>query len=400
MPFDFDTMLDRAGRDATSVDALGKVEGFAPDAPPPGVKPIPMWIADMNFPTAPSVTRAIIERAEHPAFGYFWPQQAYYDAISWWWETRHGASGIGEECIDYHNGVLGGLASILYAFTEPGERILVHSPTYIGFTNTAKLCQRVLEHSPLVRDEAGVWRMDFDDMERRIVDGGIRVAIMCSPHNPCGRLWERAELERAAELFEAHGVLVIADEIWADFALRSEPFIPYHAICDEARAHSITLSAPSKTFNLAGLQGSYSFTFNEQLREKLYAQSASSHYNDINVLSMHALLGAYTPEGASWVDELQRTLARNVDTLCDFVDATPGLEAYRPEATYMVFIDCTDWCAAHACTIDELEKHLWDAGVAIQDGRMFGGPCHLRANVALPLAKVEEAIERMIGILG
>ncbi|MBQ9067438.1 MAG: aminotransferase class I/II-fold pyridoxal phosphate-dependent enzyme [Eggerthellaceae bacterium] len=395
MPFDFDTMLDRVGRDATAVDALGKLEGFAPDPPAAGVEPIPMWIADMNFPTAPSVIQAITERAQHPAFGYFRPKQAYYDAISWWWETRHGTPGIAKEHIGYHNGVLGGLASVLYAFTEPNERVLVHSPTYIGFTNTARLCKRTLESSPLVRDSAGVWRMDFDDMERRIVEHGIRVAIFCSPHNPCGRAWERGEIERAAELFAAHNVLVIADEIWADFALRDAPFIPYHTISEAARVGSITLSAPSKTFNLAGLQGSYSFTFEEQLRTRLAQQSVSSHYNDINVLSMHALLGAYTTEGAAWVDELQKVLVRNVDALCDFVDAADGLEAYRPEATYMVFIDCTQWCATQGVAIGDLEKRLWDAGVAIQDGRMFGGPCHLRANVALPYAKVQEAIERM-----
>ena len=395
MNFDFETMVDRKGHDALSVDWLGSGKGYAPGAPLPGIDPIPMWIADMNYPTAPCILRSIIARAEHPAFGYFDVSQAYYDAIKFWYQKRHGVEGIEEEHIDYHNGVLGGVASALYAFTEPGERILVHSPTYVGFKNTLATCKRVPEYSPLIRDEHGVWRMDFEDMARRIEQHDIKVAIFCSPHNPSGRTWERWELEQAAQVYASHGVMVIADEIWADFTLRGTTLIPFHTVSEDARTTSITLSSVSKTFNLAGLQGSYSLVFNEQLRERFCEQAASSCYNEQNVLSMHALIGAYTEEGSAWVDQMCRTVQGNLDLLCDFIDNTEGLEAYRPEATYVVFIDCTEWCQAHNKSLDQLEHELWDAGVAIQDGRMFNGPCHLRANVALPTAKVEEAIRRM-----
>lgn len=399
MQFDFTTMLDRVGKDAMAVEMLGDEGGFAPGAPQPGYDAIPMWVADMNFPTAPSVVDAIVERAKHPAFGYFMPPDAYYEAIIGWHEKRHGVKGLLPEHIGYQNGVLGGLASACGAFTSPGDRVLVNSPTYIGFTHAIERCGRVLEHSPLVRDETGVWRMDYEDMDRRIREQHISLAVLCSPYNPCGRVWERAELERAAEVFAANDVVVVADEIWSDLVWKGAEHIPFHTVSDDARMRTITLCAPSKTFNLAGLIGSYDIVFNQRLRERLHAQGATSYYNDPNVLSMHALIGGYSEEGAAWVDELQEVLGGNVALACDFIDATEGLEAFRPQGTYMIFVDCTEWCRAHGKTIDELERALWDVGVAVQDGRMFGGPCHIRMNVALPRAKVEEALVRMARVL-
>lgn len=399
MRFDFNTMLDRKGKDAMAVEALGMPGGFAPGAPKEGYDALPMWVADMNFPTAPSVTRAIIERAEHPAFGYYLPSDAYYDAIIGWHERRHGATGIERRHIGYQNGVLGGVASACGAFTSPGDKVLVNSPTYIGFTHAIERCGRFLEHSPLVRDDNGVWRMDYEDMARRIEAEHISLAVLCSPFNPCGRVWERWELERAAEVFAAHDVVVVADEIWSDLILPGHEHIPFHAISEDARMRTITLCAPSKTFNLAGLIGSYDITFNDRLRDRLYAQGRTSYYNDMNVLSMHALIGGYSDEGAAWVDELVQVLGENARLACDFIDATDGLEAFRPEGTYMIFVDCAGWCESRGRALDDLEHDLWDVGVAVQDGRMFHGPTHIRMNVALPTSKVREALERMDAVL-
>ena len=399
MQFDFTTMLDRVGKDAIAIEMLGMPGGFAPGAPKPGYDAIPMWVADMNFPTAPSVVRAILERAEHPAFGYFMPTKAYYDAIIGWHERRHGVTGIAPEHIGYQNGVLGGLASACGAFTSPGDHVLVNSPTYIGFEHAIERCGRFLERSPLVRDDEGVWRMDYDDMDRRIREQHISLAVLCSPFNPCGRVWERWELERAAEVFERNDVVVVADEIWSDLVFGDNVHIPFHTVCEDARMRTVTFNAPSTTFNLAGLIGSYDIVFNRRLRERLYAQSRTSYYNDMNVLSMHALIGGYSDEGSAWVDELRKVLACNVGLACDFIDAQPGLEAFRPQGTYMIYVDCSEWCAAHGKTIDELEHAFWDVGVAVQDGRMFGGPCHVRMNVALPEAKVREALGRMTEVL-
>ena len=400
MTFDFDTMLDRVGKNALAVEALGQLDGFAPGAPKAGYDAIPMWVADMSFPTAPAVVRAIIERAEHPAFGYYQPPEEYYDAIISWQRDRHGVRGLTREHIGYQNGVLGGLTSALCAFTEPGDAVLVHSPTYIGFIHTIEDAGRRLVRSPLVRDTDGAWRMDYANMAEKIERHNIKLAVMCSPHNPCGRVWEREELERAAEVFEAHDVTVVADEIWSDIVFEGHEHIPFVEVSPAARERTIMLAAPSKTFSLAGLIGSYDIVFNPGLRQRLHAVSRATGYNSMNVLSMHALLGAYSAEGAAWADELVRVLERNVSMTCDFIDRTPGLEAARPEGTYMVFVNCTEWCTTHGTTLDVLLRALWDVGVAVQDGRPFGGRCHIRMNVALPAHKLEEALRRMDGVLG
>ena len=395
MRFDFETMLDRAGKDAMAVDAIGMPGGFAPTAPKEGFDAIPMWVADMNFPTAPSVVRAIIERAEHPAFGYYMPSQAYFDAIIGWQSARNGVAGLAREHIGYENGVLGGLATALRAFTEPGEKVLVNSPYYVGFAGCIKRAGRRLEASPLVRDANGVLRMDCDDMDRRIAQDGIRFVVLCSPHNPCGRVWERWELEQAAEVFARHDVIVFSDEIWSDIILGGRRHIPFQSVTEDARGRTIALYAPTKTFNLAGLVGSYRIVYNDDLRKRMEAEAAAVCYDTMNVLSMHALIGAYGDEGAAWTDELCRVIGRNVGELCDFADATPGLETTRPEGTYMVFIDCAAWLAEHGTTMDALLGALWDVGVAVQDGRQFAGPTHIRVNTALPTAKLREAISRM-----
>ena len=399
MSFDFDTMLDRVGHDAMAVEALGKLDGFAPSTPKSGYDPIPMWVADMSFPTAPAVVRAIIERAEHPAFGYYQPPRAYFDAIIAWQRDRHGLEGLEPEHIGYQNGVLVGLTSAMSAFTEPGDAVLVHSPTYIGFTHTIKSAGRRLVRSPMIRDADGVWRMNYADMAERIERYGIKLAVLCSPHNPCGRVWKREELECAAEVFEAHDVVVVADEIWADIVFEGHEHLPFVSVSSDARERTIMLAAPSKTFNLAGLIGSYDIVFNPKLRERLHAASKASGYNSMNVLSMHALLGAYSAEGAKWADELVRVLEQNTRITCDFIDRTPGLEAAQPEGTYMVFVDCSEWCTARGATLDTLLHALWDVGVAVQDGRPFGGTCHIRMNVALPERKLAEALGRMDAVL-
>ena len=195
MRFDFTTMPDRHGKDALALDGLG-IHPAAPDAPAEGFDAIPMWVADMNFATAPSVVRAMEERLRHPLFGYFTPREDYYGAIIRWQETRHGATGIEKRFIGYENGVLGGVVSALNVMCSRGDNVLVHSPTYIGFTGVLNNNGYRIVHSPLVRDADGVWRMDYEDMERKITENRIHAAILCSPHNPCGRVWERRELER------------------------------------------------------------------------------------------------------------------------------------------------------------------------------------------------------------
>ena len=389
MKYDFTSIMDRHNMDAIAVD-------YPPGQPKEGFDVIPMWVADMNFPTVPTIPEAIIRRTQHPAYGYFAPRKEYHDAIIRWQRERNGVEELGANHIGYSNGVLGGVLSALNVLCSRGDNVLLHSPTYIGFTHSLHNNGYNIVHSPLRLDEANIWRMDFDDMERRIIDNKIHTAILCSPHNPCGRVWERWELEKAMELFRKHDVWVISDEIWSDLILDGYHHIPTQSVSEDAKMRTVAMYAPSKTFNLAGLVGSYRIIYNQWLRDRVDKEASLSHYNAMNVLSMHALIGAYQDEGQEWVDELCQVLTGNVDYACRYIaEHFPGVTVSRPQGTYMLFLDCTQWCEAHGKTIDDVEKAAWDVGVAVQDGRMFHGNCHLRMNLALPLSRVEEAFDRL-----
>lgn len=396
MKYDFSSIMERKGKDAMALDSLGCGNGFAPDAPKDGFDPIPMWVADMNFPTAPSIIEAVTERLQHPAFGYFHPREEYFNSIIDWHKKRNGVEGMLPEHIGYENGVLGGVISALNVICSKGDNVLVHSPTYIGFTNSLGNNGYKIIHSPLVKDEEGVYRMDFEDMEKKIVSKKIHAAIFCSPHNPCGRVWEKWEIEKAMEIYKKHDVYVISDEIWSDIIMEGHKHIPTQSVSEDARMRTVAMYAPSKTFNLAGFIGSYHVIYNKWLRERIEKESSLCHYNEMNVLSMYALIGAYKPEGHEWADELKATIKDNLDYAYNYINEHfEGVEVSKPEGTYMMFIDCTKWCEAHGKTIEDVEKAAWDVGVAVQDGKMFHGPCHLRMNLALPLSRVQEAFDRL-----
>ena len=398
MKYDFTSIMDRRGKDAIAVDLPGNAPagGFAPGGPKEGFDLIPMWVADMNFPTAPSIIEEVKTRLEHPAFGYFNPSDAYFDAIINWHKERKGVEGLTKEDIGYENGVLGGLVSALNAFASHGDPILVHSPTYIGFTNSIEGAGYKIVHSLLKQDEEGVWRMDYEDMDAKIKANKIHVAVFCNPHNPTGRVWEPEEIEKAMEVYKANDCIVISDEIWSDLILEGYHHTPTQSVSEDAKNRTIALYAPSKTFNLAGLIGSYHVIYNSYLRDRVVASSSKCHYNSMNVLSMHALVGAYKEEGAEWVDELRQVLSGNVDYAYDYIkEHFEGVNLSKPQGTYMLFLDCEEWCKKHGKTVDELLKAGWDVGVAWQDGRPFHGEYCIRMNLALPLSRVQEAFRRL-----
>lgn len=396
MKYDFTSIMDRHGKDAIAVDGLGSIPGFTPEKPKEGFDSIPMWVADMNFPTVPTIPEAIIERAKHPAYGYFSPTEEYFNTIIKWHKIRNGVTNLTKEAIGYENGVLGGVVSTLTSFAAPGDAVLLHSPTYIGFTMSIENNGYKIVHSPLIQDEQGIWRMDYADMESKIKANNIHVAVFCSPHNPCGRVWEKEEIERAMEIYKENDCVVISDEIWSDIILNGNKHVPAQSVSEDARNRTVAIYAPSKTFNLAGLVGSYHIIYNKYLRDRVTTKSTKPHYNDMNVLSMHALIGAYKPEGYEWVDELCEVISMNINYACDYIkNHFEGVSVAKPEGTYMLFLDCTNWCEKHGKSIDALEKAAWDVGVSWQDGRMFHGPCSIRMNLALPYTRVVEAFERL-----
>lgn len=395
MKYDFTSILDRRGKDAVAIDAVG-APGSPYPAPREGFDVIPMWVADMNFPVVPTIQEEMVKRAQHPAFGYFSPTDAYFDSIIRWQEVHNGVTGLTKENIGYENGVLGGVVSALNVLCSRGDKVLLHSPTYIGFTGSLTNNGYDIVHSPLVKDADGVWRMDFEDMERKIVENKIHAAVFCSPHNPCGRVWERWEVEQAMELFRKHDVMVVSDEIWSDLLLTGYRHTPTQSVSEDAKMRTIALYAPSKTFNLAGLVGSYHIIYNKLLKDRCDKESSLCHYNSMNVMSMHALIGAYKPEGYEWVEELRQVITGNVNFACDFIETHfEGVEVSKPQGTYMLFLDCGKWLEAHGKTLDELLKAGWDVGVVWQDGRPFHGQTHIRMNLALPLSRVQEAFDRL-----
>lgn len=393
MKFDFTTIYDRRGKDAMAVDAVEKIPTFQPNE---GFDAIPMWVADMNFATAPSVNAEIAKRIEHPLYGYYMTPDEYYDAIIRWHETRNGVTGLEKEHIGYENGVLGGLMSALNAVCARGDKVLVHAPTYIGFTGSIENAGYHIVTSDLKQDRYGIWRMDFFDMEMKIKKNDIRAVVFCSPHNPTGRVWEREELEQFMDMAQRLNVAVISDEIWSDLTLRGYKHIPLQSVSEDARNRTIALYAPSKTFNLAGLIGSYHIIYNEALHKRVKKEASTCHYNSMNVLSMHALIGAYSDKGAQWVDELREVLTANVKYACKFIRKNfKGINVQQPEGTYMLFLDCEGYCKRSGRSLDEVKKAGYEVGVIWQDGRPFHGPHHIRMNLALPTARVEEAMQRL-----
>lgn len=399
MNYDFTTIMDRRGRDAMAVDLPAASSGgnfFAGAQIREGFDLIPMWVADMNFPTAPAIVETMRARLEHPAFGYFEPRQEYYEAIINWHKRRYGVTGLEKKEIGYVNGVLGGLVSALRVLCSPGDPVLLQSPTYIGFTHAISDNGWRIVLNPMIRDEKGIWRLDFKDLEKKLTEHRIHAAVFCSPHNPSGRVWERWEIERLMELYKKHDVYVVSDEIWADLTLPGHVHIPTQSVSEDAKTRTAALYAPSKTFNLAGLVGAYQVIYSPYLRRRVKKEEAMTHFNEMNVLSMYALIGAYSKEGEAWLEELRQVLDGNLTYAVDYIKRRfHGVEVEKPQGTYMLFLDCAKWCAEHGRGIDELYKAGIEVGVIWQDGRPFHGDCHIRMNLALPRGRVEEAFSRL-----
>ena len=397
MKYDFTTMVDRRGHDSIAVDLQENDFWTLPKGETkPEFDKIPMWIADMNFSTVPNVTEAIMQRVSHPIYGYFVPSDEYYDAIIRWHKESFDVGDISRQNIGYENGVLGGITSALQVLAPVHSPILVHSPTYTGFTTQLERNGYPVVLSKLCADEKGILRMDYADMEDKIRKHHIHTALLCSPHNPSGRVWEKWELERAMYLFKKYEVNVISDEIWSDLALFGNHHIPTQSISEDAKQRTIAFYAPSKTFNLAGLVGSYHVVYNQKLSDELRRYEVKCHYNDMNVLSMHALIGAYTPQGREWLQQLKQVLEKNI-VLADlfFKESVRGVDLRKPEGTYVIVPDFTEWCIQNKKSLDELLRAGVEVGVLWRDGRQFHSPQGIRMSLGLPTKKLEEVLHRL-----
>ena len=386
--FDFVTALDRKGHDSSAAD-------YEPAYLREGFDFIPMAVADMGFKTCPAIVESIKERLEHPIFGYFPHKEEYYDVIVKWQERKHGVTGLKKENIMYHHGVHGGNVHALRLFCHAGDKIMIHTPIYASFRRNIKDLGWNAVESELVIDENGVYRMDFEDMEKEF-KAGCRTLLFCSPHNPLGRVWEKWELEKMMELCEKYEVKVVSDEIWADFVFSGHKHVPVQSVSEYAKMNTIALYAPSKTFNLAGMMGSYSICYNPYLQARFARQSYLTMYNKMTLPSMYALLGAYSDEGFEWAKQLIATIEGNAKYAVDYIRKNfEGVTVGDPEGTYVIFVDTKEWCEKHGKTHDELFVQAMSYGVGWQDGVGFKGNTHFRINLAQPRHRVEEAMDRL-----
>ena len=385
MKYDFDKVVDRHGTNCLKYD-------FAIERGKPA-DILPLWVADMDFQTAPAILERLEETVKHGIFGYSDGKEGYFAAVQNWYRERFGWE-TKPEWLVKTPGVVFALAAVR-AYTKEGDGVLLQQPVYYPFSEVITDNGRKIVNSPLKITD-GYYTMDLDDLETKIVENKVKLFLLCSPHNPVGRVWSEEELRRVGEICLRHGVLVVSDEIHSDFTREGHPHTVFAKLGAEFEQNCLICTAPSKTFNLAGLIGSYHIIYSKWLRDRVDKESSLCHYNEINVLSMHALIGAYKPEGYEWVDELNQVLANNVDFACEHIwEQYKGIQVTKPQGTYMLFLDCTKWCEAHGKTIEELQKAGSDVGVAWQDGRRFHGPCHIRMNLALPLSRVQEAFARL-----
>ncbi len=392
MKYDFSTKIDRRGY-AINIDSIG--EGKAYPAALEGFEPIPMWIADMNFRVYPGIIEEMRMRLEHPTFGYFGDPDFYYDSVIWWQKQRHGVD-LKREDIHYENGVHGGNLTALQVFCEQGDKVLLLTPIYASFIRNLKANGYQAVHCEMKKDEQGIWRVDYEAMEKTIKENEIHCTVLSSPQNPLGRVWERWELEKMYDLFKKYDVMVISDEIWSDLILPGCKHVPSQSISEDARMRTVALYAPSKTFNLAGLVGSYSIVYNPEIRRKMNKLNSLHTYNKMNVMSIAALKGAYTPGGEEWLGELLQTIRENVEFGVDYIRKNfKGVDVAMPQGTYMLFIDCKEWLDAHGKDMDWLLNEGWIHGVYWQDGRAFAGQTCIRINLASPMCMIKEAFERL-----
>ena len=388
MTYNFDERIDRTGRGQAKWEPAGLKEMFGDE------NMLSYWVADMDFRVAQPIRDALIEAAEHGCIGYTGLDPAFYNAYINWQKRRNGWE-PDVSWFRYTPGVVPAINLLLLAMTNEDDEILIQRPVYYPFTDSIVKQKRTVVSSSLV-NKGGRYEIDFEDFEKKASSPKCTAFVLCNPHNPAGRVWERWALEKAMEVFEANQCFVISDEIWADITYTGHQHTPTLMVNDWAQEHTVAVYAPSKTFNLAGLIGSYHIIYNKYLRDRVTAHGDATHYNEMNVLSMHALIGAYSDEGREWVSELLQVLEGNCKYACDHIrQHYDGVDVSMPQGTYMLFLDLTDYCRRTGKTLDQVIKAGWDVGVAWQDGRAFHGPCHIRMNLASPLSRIQEAFDRL-----
>ena len=379
MKYNFDELISRRGTNSYKWDS-------AADA---GV--LPLWVADMDFRTAPAITEALARRVAHGIFGYTRVPEAYYNAVTGWFARRHGWH-FKKEWMIYTSGVVPAISAIIKALARPGDKVLVQTPVYNCFFSSIRNNGCEAACSPLLRT-GDTYRMDFDDLERKAADPAVKLMLLCNPHNPAGRVWTREELTRLGEICLRHDVTVVADEIHCELVFPEYTYTPFASISEELQRRSVTCVSPSKAFNIAGLQIANIVAADDGMRERIDRAININEVCDVNPFGVEATIAAYN-EGEEWLTQLIGYLKGNYEFMKDYcAKHLPDFPTAKLEGTYLVWMDCS---VLHIPS-EELERQLVEqARLWLNAGAMYRSPKEgfMRWNIACPRQRLAEALDR------
>jgi cystathionine beta-lyase len=380
MKYNFDELVPRRGSNSYKWDSAGSEDV------------LPMWVADMDFRTAPAVVEALRKRVEHGIFGYVKVPTAYYDAIGDWFKRRHSWR-VEKDWILFTTGVVPALSAIIKALTHPGDKVLVQAPVYNCFFSSIRNDECEMVANPLIYRN-GAYSIDFDDLEKKAADPRVKLLLLCNPHNPAGRVWTRQELTRIGEICLRNDVFVVADEIHCELVYPGHQYIPFASISEDFLHSSVTCTSPSKTFNLAGLQVANIFAANPAVRKKIDKALNVNEVCEINPFAVEALIAAYN-EGEEWLEELRQYLLGNYNYLKRFFEEQlPQFPVLALEGTYLVWVDCS----VLKQSSEEIVKMLLEKEMLwVNEGSMYGeaGEGFIRINIACPRQLLIEGLNRI-----
>ena len=384
MKYDFDKIIDRSGTNALKYSVLK--ERYGRD------DLIPLWVADLDFETPDFITDALRKRLEHSLFGYTATPDELWTTIARWIEDHHGWK-VNKEWITFIPGVMKGVGSVVNVFVKPDEKVIIQPPVYFPFRLTPQGNEREVVFNPLKRVEGGSYEIDFENLAA-VADDKCRLLILSNPHNPAGICWSRETLARLADFCYERNIIVISDEIHCDLTLFGNRHIPFASVSDKAAQISITFGAPSKTFNTAGIVNSYTIVPNDTLRRRFFKWLEANEFNEPPIFSTIAIIAAFQ-KGEEWRRQLISYIEDNVRFVQDyFKEHIPSIKPVRPQATFLVWLDCRELGLDHKGLIDLFVNK---ARLALNDGETFGpgGEGFMRLNVGAPRAILEAALERL-----
>ena len=354
---------------------------------------IPLWVADMDFRVLPQITEALRQRVDHGVFGYTHVPDSYYESVIRWFKDRHGLQGVKPSDIIYTSGVVPAISAIVRGLTLPGDKVLVQTPVYNCFFSSIRNQGCMVEENHLVYKN-NTYVVDWDDFERKCADSRVRIFLLCNPHNPAGRVWKKEELQRMGEICQKHDVFVISDEIHCELVMPGNEYTPFASLSDGFLKNSATCVAPTKAFNIAGLQIANIIVKDRNKRERIDRAINIHEVCDVNPFGVIATEAAYTEEGAEWLRQLNTYLFANYRFLCNFFSKHfPSLEVVKLEGTYLVWVDCSSLGKSSTEIVNNLYRH----GVWMNDGVMYGENqrAFIRINIACPRKILEEGLLRM-----